>query len=136
MKTSTKIILEDMKLSNEFRFNVELLNNDKLKNNLYTIMSHLDDFNNEKSKELDKLFTLETIVNQFIEVTNALVNEYLFKKQVDLYKQKKTIDRLKSFIEVDRENSKKTPGKNAASTKSKEPELSPKEKAIMRKLNL
>ena len=46
-----------MKLSNEFRFNVELLNNDKLKNNLYTIMSHLDDFNNEKSKESDKLFT-------------------------------------------------------------------------------
>jgi hypothetical protein len=94
MKTSTKIILEDMKLSNEFRFNVELLNNDKLKNNLYTIMSHLDDFNNEKSKESDKLFTLETIVNQFIEVTNALVNEYLFKKQVDVYKQKKTIERI------------------------------------------
>ena len=105
MKTSSKIILEDMKLSNEFRFNIELLDNDNLKKNLFTIMSNLDDFNNEKSKESDKLFTLETIVNQFIEVTNALVNEYLFKKQVDLYKQKKTIDRLKSFIEVDRDNS-------------------------------
>ena len=132
MKTSTKIILEDMKLSNEFRFNVELLNNDKLKNNLYTIMSHLDDFNNEKSKESDKLFALETIVNQFIEVTNKLVSEYLFKKQVIHYKQQKTIERLKSFIEVDRENANKTPNKS----KSKEPSLSSKEKEIMRKLNL
>ena len=41
MKTSSKIILEDMKLSNEFRFNIELLDNDNLKKNLFTIMSDL-----------------------------------------------------------------------------------------------
>jgi len=132
MKTSSKIILEDMKLSNEFRFNIELLDNDNLKKNLFTIMSNLDDFNNEKSKESDKLFALETIVNQFIEVTNKLVSEYLFKKQVIHYKQQKTIERLKSFIEVDRENANKTSNKS----QSKEPSLSSKEKEIMRKLNL
>ena len=47
----------------------------------------------------------------------------------NLYKKQKTIEKLKSFLEVDKELSKKT-------SKSKEPELSPKEKEIMRKLNL
>ena len=115
MKTSSKIILEDMKLSNEFRFNIELLDNDNLKKNLFTIMSNLDDFNNEKSKE-----------------SNKLASEYLFKKQVIHQKQQKTIERLKAFIEVDRENANKTSNKS----QSKEPSLSSKEKEIMRKLNL
>ena len=54
MKTSSKIILEDMKLSNEFRFNIELLKNDRMKSTLYSIMSNLDDINNKQTKESDK----------------------------------------------------------------------------------
>mgnify|MGYP006114308997 FL=1 len=129
MKTSSKIILEDMKLSNEFRFDIELLQNDRMKSTLYSIMSNLDDINNKQTKESDKLFALKSVVNDFIEVTNALVTDYLFKSSIDLYKKQKTIEKLKSFLEVDKELSKKT-------SKSKEPELSPKEKEIMRKLNL
>ena len=41
MKTSSKIILEDMKLSNEFRFNIELLDNDNLKKNLFKIIQEI-----------------------------------------------------------------------------------------------
>ena len=133
MKTSSKIILEYLKLTKEFRFNIEMLSDEELKNNLFMIMSHLDEFNNKKTKESDKLFALENIVNEFIEVTNKLVSEYLFKKNLSIYKQQKKIDRLKSFIEIDKEVEDELP---EPSRTKKEPTLSPKEKEIMRKLNL
>jgi len=133
MKTSSKIILENLKLTKEFRFNIEMLSDEELKNNLFMIMSHLDEFNNKKTKESDKLFALENIVNEFIEVTNKLVSEYLFKKNLSIYKQQKKIDRLKSFIEIDKEVEDELP---EPSRTKKEPTLSSKEKEIMRKLDL
>ena len=93
MKTSSKIILENLKLNKEFRFNIEMLSDDKLKNRLFTIMTHLEDFNNKDTKESDKLFALESIVNEFIEVTNKLVSEFLFKQNLTIYKQKKNIEK-------------------------------------------
>ena len=95
-------------------------------------MSHLDDFNNE-TKESDKLFALESVCNDFIEVTNKLVSEYLFKQTLTVYKQKKNIERLKSFLEIEKEVDDELP---EPSKKSKEPTLSAKQKEIMRKLNL
>ena len=133
MKTSSKIILENLKLTKEFRFNIDMLSDEELKNNLFMIMSHLDEFNNKKTKESDKLFALENIVNEFIEVTNKLVSEYLFKKNLSIYKQQKKIDRLKSFIEIDKEVEDELP---KPSRTKKEPTLSSQEKEIMRKLNL
>ena len=132
MKTSSKIILEDINLNKDFRFNIEMLDNDRLKDNLYSILSNLDDFNNKDAKESDKLFALESVVNDFIKLTNALVSDYLFKQNLTIYKQQKNIERLKSFLEIDKELT----SKGTRSPKSKEPELSPKEKEIMRKLNL
>ena len=63
MKTSSKIIIENLKLNKEFRFNIEMLSDDQLKNRLFMIMTHLEDFNNKDTKESDKLFALESIVN-------------------------------------------------------------------------
>ena len=132
MKTSSKIIIENIKLDKTFRFNIEMLNDDKLKTNLYMILSNLDEFNNNR-KESDKLFLLESIVNEFIELTNKLVSEYLFKQNLTVYKQKKNIERLKSFLEIDREVEDELP---EPSNEPKEPTLSPKERQIMRKLNI
>jgi hypothetical protein len=133
MKTSSKIIIENIKLDKTFRFNIEMLNDDKLKTNLYMILSNLDEFNNNSKKESDKLFLLESIVNEFIELTNKLVSEYLFKQNLTVYKQKKNIERLKSFLEIDREVEDELP---EPSNEPKEPTLSPKERQIMRKLNI
>ena len=132
MKTSSRIILENLSLTKEFRFNIEMLDDDKLRVQLSKIMSHLDDFNNE-TKESDKLFALESVVNDFIEVTNKLVSEYLFKKNLVVYSQQKKIERLKSFLEIEKEVNDELP---EPSKKSKEPTLSAKQKEIMRKLNL
>ena len=118
MKTSSKIILENLKLNKEFRFNIEMLSDDKLKNRLFTIMTHLEDFNNKDTKESDKLFALESIVNEFIEVTNKLVSEFLFKQNLTIYKQKKNIERLKSFLEIEKEVEDELP---KPSKKSNEP---------------
>jgi hypothetical protein len=132
MKTSSRIILENLSLTKEFRFNIEMLDDDKLRVQLSKIMSHLDDFNNE-TKESDKLFALESVVNDFIEVTNKLVSEYLFKKNLVVYSQQKKIERLKSFLEIEKEVNDELP---EPSKKSKEPTLSAKQKEIIRKLNL
>ena len=132
MKTSSRIILENLSLTKEFRFNIEMLDDDKLKVQLSKIMSHLDDFNNE-TKESDKLFALESVVNDFIEVTNKLVSEYLFKKNLVVYSQQKKIERLKSFLEIEKEVNDELP---EPSKKSKAPTLSTKQKEIIRKLNL
>ena len=133
MKTSSKIIIENIKLDKTFRFNIEMLNDDKLKTNLYMILYNLDEFNNNSKKESDKLFLLESIVNEFIELTNKLVSEYLFKQNLTVYKQKKNIERLKSFLEIDREVEDELP---EPSNEPKKPTLSPKERQIMRKLNI
>ena len=132
MKTSSRIILENLSLTKEFRFNIEMLDDDKLRVQLSKIMSHLDDFNNE-TKESDKLFALESVVNDFIEVTNKLVSEYLFKKNLVVYSQQKKIERLKSFLEIEKEVNDELP---EPSKKSKAPTLSAKQKEIIRKLNL
>ena len=133
MKTSSKIILEDINLNKDFRFNIEMLDNDRLKDNVYSILSNLDDFNNKDAKESDKLFALESVVNDFIKLTNALVSDYLFKQNLTIYKQQKNIERLKSFLEIDKELT----SKGTRSPKSKkEPQLSTKEKELMRKFNL
>ena len=136
MKTSSKIILENLKLNKEFRFSIEMLSDDKLKNRLFMIMTHLEDFNNKDTKESDKLFALESIVNEFIEVTNKLVSEFLFKQNLTIYKQKKNIERLKSFLEIDKEVEDELPKPSNKSKEPTEPSLSPKEKEIMRKLNI
>ncbi|MDB9898346.1 hypothetical protein OAD25_01565 [Gammaproteobacteria bacterium] len=136
MKTSSKIILENLKLNKEFRFNIEMLSDDKLKNRLFMIMTHLEDFNNKDTKESDKLFALESIVNEFIEVTNKLVSEFLFKQNLTIYKQKKNIERLKSFLEIEKEVEDELPKPSNKSKEPTEPSLSPKEKEIMRKLNI
>ena len=133
MKTSSKIILEDINLNKDFRFNIEMIDNDRLKDNLYSILSNLDDFNNKDAKESDKLFALESVVNDFIKLTNALVSDYLFKQNLTIYKQQKNIERLKSFLEIDKELTSK--GTRCPKSK-KEPQLSTKEKELMRKFNL
>ena len=132
MKTSSKIILENLKLNKEFRFNIEMLSDDKLKNRLFTIMTHLEDFNNKDTKESDKLFALESIINEFIEVTNKLVSEFLFKQNLTVYKQKKNIERLKSFLEIEKEVEDELPKPSKKSNEPTKPSLSSKEKEIMR----
>ena len=132
MKTSSKIILENLKLNKEFRFNIEMLSDDKLKNRLFTIMTHLEDFNNKDTKESDKLFALESIINEFIEVTNKLVSEFLFKQNLTVYKQKKSIERLKSFLEIEKEVEDELPKPSKKSNEPTKPSLSSKEKEIMK----
>ena len=59
MKTSSKIILESISIPKELRINAELLDDPTLKNKTLHINSLVDDLNNNKNNELEKIYLLE-----------------------------------------------------------------------------
>ena len=101
MKTSSKIILESISIPKELRINAELLDDPSLKKRTLHINSLVDDLNNNKNNELDKLFLLETIVKQLIEFSTHLFNKLVFKDD-ERIKEKLRVKRLKSFIDINR----------------------------------
>ncbi len=101
MKTSSKIILESISIPKELRINAELLDDPSLKKRTLHINSLVDDLNNQKNSESDKLFLLETIVKQLIEFSTHLFNKLVFKDD-ERIKEKLRVKRLKSFIDINR----------------------------------
>ena len=101
MKTSSKIILESISIPKELRINAELLDDPTLKNKTLHINSLVDDLNNQKNNEQEKLFLLEEIIKQLIEFSTHLFNKLIFKDD-ERRKEKLRVKRLKSFIDIQR----------------------------------
>ena len=99
MKTSSKIILETLKIPKELRINAELLNDPKLKSMTYQINSLIDDLNNLKNTEQDKLFLLESVIKELIDFSTQLFNKLVFKDDERL-KEKLRVQRLKTFLDM------------------------------------
>ena len=99
MKTSSKIILESISIPKELRINAELLGDEQLKRKTLQINSLIDDLNNQKNNELEKIFLLEEIIKQLIEFSTHLFNKLVFKDD-ERRKEKLRVKRLKSFIDI------------------------------------
>ena len=99
MKTSSKIILESISIPKELRINAELLGDEQLKRKTLQINSLIDDLNNQKNNELEKVFLLEEIIKQLIEFSTHLFNKLIFKDD-ERRKEKLRVKRLKSFIDI------------------------------------
>ena len=99
MRTSSKIILESISIPKELRINAELLDDPTLKKKTLHINSLVDDLNNQKNNELEKIFLLEEIIKQLIEFSTHLFNKLVFKDD-ERRKEKLRVKRLKSFIDI------------------------------------
>ena len=101
MKTSSKIILESISIPKELRINAELLDDASLKKSTLHINSLVDDLNNNKNNELEKIYLLEEIIKKLIEFSTHLFNKLVFKDD-ERIKEKLRVKRLKSFIDINR----------------------------------
>ena len=99
MRTSSKIILESISIPKELRINAELLDDKSLKKRTLHINSLVDDLNNNKNNELEKIYLLEEIIKQLLEFSTALFNKLIFKDD-ERRKEKLRVKRLKSFIDI------------------------------------
>jgi len=99
MKTSSKIILESISIPKELRINAQLIDDEQLKRKTLQINSLIDDLNNNKNNELEKIYLLEEIIKQLLEFSTALFNKLIFKDD-ERRKEKLRVKRLKSFIDI------------------------------------
>ena len=129
MKTSSKIILESTSIPKELRINAELLGDEQLKRKTLQINSLIDDLNNQKNNELEKIFLLEEIIKQLIEFSTHLFNKLIFKDD-ERRKEKLRVQRLKSFIDMQKDVDDELP------EPSDDDELPTIPPALKRKLNL
>ena len=129
MKTSSKIILESTSIPKELRINAELLGDEQLKRKTLQINSLIDDLNNQKNNESEKLFLLEEIIKQLIEFSTHLFNKLVFKDD-ERRKEKLRVQRLKSFIDMQKDVDDELP------EPSDDDELPTIPPALKRKLNL
>ena len=108
MKTSSKIILENLKIDKELRINVNLIN-DKELNSIFNDINHLiDDFNNEKMNEHEKIFTLETLISHLIEFSNKIFMK-LYLENTEKVRQSEKVKRLKTFLDIRKSVEKELP---------------------------
>ena len=132
MKTSSKIILETLKIPKELRINAELLNDPKLKSMTYQINSLIDDLNNLKNTEQDKLFLLESVIKELIDFSTQLFNKLVFKDDERL-KEKLRVQRLKTFLDMKKDVDDELPVPDDDDDDDDTPVIPP---ALKRKLNL
>ena len=106
MKTSSRIILENIKIDKELRINAELVDDKNIKSKLYSINTLIDNLNNETQKESDRLFLLENIIKELLEFSKNIMHK-LMSKDDDFRVSNYKVQKLKSFLqsknEVDRE---------------------------------
>ena len=99
MKTSSKVILENIKIDKELRINVALVNDKQLTDIFNDINQKIDDLNNSKMNEQEKIFTLETLINHLIEFSNKIFFKLYFENSQKI-REKEKVKRLKSFMDM------------------------------------
>ena len=102
MKTSSKIILENIKIDKELRINVALVNDKQLTDIFNDINNKIDELNNSKMNEQEKIFTLETLINHLIEFSNKIFFKLYFENSQKI-REKEKVNRLKSFMDMQKD---------------------------------
>ena len=99
MKTSSKIILENIKIDKELRINVALVNDKQLNHLFNDINHHIDELNNTKMNEHEKIFTLETLIKDLIEFNNKTFFK-LYATTNEKVRETERVKRLKTFLDI------------------------------------
>ena len=99
MKTSSKIILENIKIDKELRINVALVNDKQLNQLFNDINHHIDELNNTKMNEHEKIFTLETLIKDLIEFNNKTFFK-LYATTNEKVRETERVKRLKTFLDI------------------------------------
>ena len=99
MKTSSKVILENIKIDKELRINVALVNDKQLTSLFNNINHQIDELNNTKMNEHEKIFTLETLINHLIDFSNKIFFK-LYYENSEKIREKEKVKRLKSFLDI------------------------------------
>lgn len=102
MKTSSKVILENIKIDKELRINVALVNDKQLTDIFNDINIKIDELNNAKMNEQEKIFTLETLINHLIEFSNKIFFKLYFENSQKI-REKEKVKRLKSFMDMQKD---------------------------------
>ena len=102
MKTSSKVILENIKIDKELRINVALVNDKQLTDIFNDINQKIDELNNSKMNEQEKIFTLETLINHLIEFSNKIFFKLYFENSQKI-REKEKVKRLKSFMDMQKD---------------------------------
>ena len=102
MKTSSKVILENIKIDKELRINVALVNDKQLTDIFNDINNKIDELNNSKMNEQEKIFTLETLINHLIEFSNKIFFKLYFENSQKI-REKEKVKRLKSFMDMQKD---------------------------------
>ncbi len=102
MKTSSKIILESISIPKELRINAQLIDDEQLKRKTLQINSLIDDLNNNKNNELEKIYLLEEIIKKLLEFSTHLFNKLVFKDD-ERRKEKLRVQRLKTFMDMQKD---------------------------------
>ena len=99
MKTSSKIILENIKIDKELRINVALVNDKQLTSLFNNINHQIDELNNTKMNEHEKIFTLETLIKDLIEFNNKTFFK-LYATTNEKVRETERVKRLKTFLDI------------------------------------
>lgn len=130
MKTSSKVILENINISKELRINVAVLDDKQLTVLFNNINHHIDGLNNTKMNEHEKIFTLETLIKELIEFNNKTFFK-LYIENSEKIKEKEKVKRLKSFLDMRKDVEDELPEPS-----DDDDELPKIPTALKRKLNL
>lgn len=131
MKTSSKIILENIKINKELRINVATIN-DRTINDSFNRINHLiDDINNSKMNEQEKIYSLEQLIKELIDFSNASFF-LLYSKDQERLREKERVKRYKSFLDIKKEVEDEIP----EPSDDEEPKLTPQQQKIINKLKL
>ena len=130
MKTSSKVILETIKIDKELRVNVALVNDKQLTDIFNNINHQIDELNNSKMNEHEKIFTLETLITNLIDFSNKIFFKLYFENNAKI-REKEKVKRLKSFIDIRKDVEDELP--EPSDDEDDVPVIPP---ALKRKLNL
>jgi len=131
MKTSSKIILENIKINKELRINVSTIN-DRTINDSFNRINHLiDDINNSKMNEQEKIYSLEQLIKELIDFSNTSFF-LLYSKDQERLREKERVKRYKSFLDIKKEVEDEIP----EPSDDEEPKLTPQQQKIINKLKL
>ena len=99
MKTSSRIILENIRIDKQLRINVALVNDKQLNTLFNDINHHIDELNNTKMNEHEKIFTLETLIKELIDFSNKTFFK-LYYENNEKVRERERVKRLKTFLDI------------------------------------
>ena len=103
MKTSSKVILENISINKDLRMNINLIDDSTLRQLFNKVNHHIDEFNHEKLNESEKIFMLQEIIKSLFSFSNVLFDKF-FQLEISKTKETAKVKKLKSFIDVTKNN--------------------------------